>query len=117
MEGISVAKFRGKGFVLASLVAGAAAYFSKKENRDSALEMVNQAKEKLNSNSNVQNLKDTVNDAVSKVKKETENVEENLQDVASAAGHADEDIISANQMLDEGGGQQAIDEYNSSQDK
>ncbi|KGR86085.1 hypothetical protein [Lysinibacillus odysseyi] len=43
-----MAKLKGKGVVLAGLVAGAASYLSKKENRDKAMEYFNQLKGKAN---------------------------------------------------------------------
>lgn len=43
-----MAKLKGKGVVLAGLVAGAASYLSKKENRDKAREYFNQLKGKAN---------------------------------------------------------------------
>lgn len=43
-----MAKLKGKGVVLAGLVAGAASYLSKKENRDKAMEYFNQFKGKAN---------------------------------------------------------------------
>ena len=43
-----MAKLKGKNVVLAGLVAGAASYLSKKENRDKLIGYINQAKTKVN---------------------------------------------------------------------
>lgn len=41
-----MAKFKGKGVVVAGLLAGAASFLSKKENRDKAMDFLNDAKTK-----------------------------------------------------------------------
>ena len=45
-----------------------------------------------------------------------EYAEETFQEVAKTAGNVAETVIEGNQMLDEGGGQTVIDEYNKMQD-
>lgn len=57
-----MAKLKGKGVVIAGLAAGAASFFSKKENRDKVMEYLNQAKTKVNENETVQNLMSKVQD-------------------------------------------------------
>ena len=47
-----MAKLKGKGVVLAGLVAGAVSFFRKKENRDKVKTYLNQAKQKVNQNNN-----------------------------------------------------------------
>ena len=47
-----MSKLKGKGVVLAGLVAGAVSFFRKKENRDKVKTYLNQAKEKVNQNNN-----------------------------------------------------------------
>lgn len=113
-----MAKFKGKGVVVAGLIAGAASILSKKENRDKAMEIFNQTKEKVNSNEKIQELMNKIPNANSKTSTLTDNepvVEETLKDVASTAGRADDMTIDGNQMLDEGGGQTTIDAYNEKQ--
>ena len=41
-----MAKLKGKGVVMAGLLAGAASFLSKKENRDKAMDFINGAKMK-----------------------------------------------------------------------
>ena len=116
---------KGKGFVLAALAAGAASYLSKKENRDKVTDYLNQAKTKVNENGGVQGLLDkaknaatkTAEDVSDKAEEVTGDLEGKLEEVASTAGSEEQSEIDGNQMLDEGGGQQAIDAFNESQDK
>lgn len=116
-----MAKFKGKGVVAASLLVGAASFLSKKENRDKAMEYLNQAKETVNKNGGVQGLMDKVKTASTSQKdvvvdaNDETYVEETLRDVASTAGHASDMVVDGNQMLDEGGGQSTIDAYNEKQ--
>lgn len=120
-----MAKFKGKGVVLAGLVAGAASFLSKKENRDKVQEYLNTAKEKVNENGGVQGLMQKAQSKVAgtqnqnNVNESDEQVygEETLQDIAKTAGDASEEVIDGNQMLDEGGGQTVIDHYNEEQEK
>lgn len=112
-----MAKFKGKGVVVAGLLAGAASFLSKKENRDKAMDLLNQTKDKVNSNEKVQELVSKVaNSKSTKPLTGNDTVDETLQDVATAAGQANEMVVDSNQMLDEGGGQSAIDAYNKKQE-
>lgn len=114
-----MAKFKGKGVVAASLLVGAASFLSKKENRDKAMDFLNQTKDKVNSNETIQELMSKMPNATTNTANPSaanESVaEESLQDVASTAGHADDSIVEGNKMLDEGGGQTTIDAYNERQ--
>ena len=122
-----MAKFKGKGVVIAGLLAGAARFLSKKENREKVQGYLNLAKEKVNESGGVQGL---VQKAQSKVvgsknpdsttdyqeADQSAYVDETFQDVAKTAGHATDEVIDGNQMLDEGGGKTVIDEYNKEQE-
>lgn len=112
-----MAKFKGKGVVVAGLLAGAASFLSKKENRDKAMEYLNQAKETVNKNGGVQGLMDKVKTGATTQNTDTNEpyVEETLRDVASTAGHKSDVVVDGNQMIDEGGGQSTIDAYNEKQ--
>lgn len=115
-----MAKFKGKGVVVAGLLAGAASFLSKKENRDKAMDYLNQAKETVNKNGGVQGLMDKVKASATPQNAHTDAsnepyVEETLRDVASTAGHESDIVVDGNQMIDEGGGQSTIDAYNEKQ--
>ena len=47
-----MAKLKGKGVVIAGLVAGAISFFRKKDNRDKVMNYLNQAKQKVKSEYN-----------------------------------------------------------------
>ena len=51
-----MAKLKGKNVVLAGIVAGAASYLSKKENRDKLMEYINQVRTKVNDSGGLQGL-------------------------------------------------------------
>ena len=55
-----MAKLKGKGVVVAGLLAGAASFLSKKENRDKAMDYLNKAKGKVNESGGMQGLMDKV---------------------------------------------------------
>ena len=124
-----MAKFKGKGVVIAGLIAGAASFFRKKENRDKVQAYLNVAKDKVNENGGVQGLmqkaqskmtgnnhttQNNVNDKMDTV--QPESVDQSFQEVAKTAAHPTETVIDGNEMLDEGGGQTVIDEYNKEQE-
>ena len=122
-----MAKFKGKGVVIAGLLAGAARFLSKKENREKVQGYLNLAKEKVNESGGVQGLMQKAQSKVAGSKnfdtttdyKEADQsayVDETFQDVAKTAGHATDEVIDGNQMLDEGGGKTVIDEYNKEQE-
>jgi hypothetical protein len=119
-----MAKLKGKGVVVAGLIAGAASLLSKKENRDKLMDYVNQTKEKVNSSGGVQGLVDKVKNAAAGAKQDAEEAvneagtsfEETIEDVANETKTDKASDLDGNQMLDEGGGQQAIDAFNELQD-
>ncbi len=127
-----MAKFKGKGVVIAGLLAGAASFLSKKENRDKAMEYLNQAKQKVDESGGVQGLMDKVKSNGQSMNQTTKEgpagamaaqgadetyVEESLQDVASTAGDASDPVLEGNHMIDEGGVQIAVDMYNEEQEQ
>ena len=88
---------------------------------------LNLAKEKVNENGGVQGLMQKAQSKVAGSKnpdtttdyKEADPsayVDETFQDVAKTGGHATDEVIDGNQMLDEGGGKTVIDEYNKEQE-
>ena len=111
-----MAKFKGKGVVVAGLLAGAASFLSKKENRDKAMEYLNQAKEKAGTLQNNEKVQGLLNKATGKTEDTTvESVEQNLEEVASTAGEAVDEVIEGNNMVDEGA-QTTVQYYNEEQD-
>lgn len=132
-----MAKLKGKGVVLAGLVAGAASFLSKKENRDKAMEYINKAKGKVNEQGGLQgvmekvqskvggntntngNFKDDLDTNIAKsasVGKE-EYTEETLEDVATTAADVADTALEGNQMVEEGGAQATIYHFNEEQEK
>ncbi|MBD8038302.1 3-oxoacyl-ACP reductase [Solibacillus sp. A46] len=131
-----MAKLKGKGVVMAGLIAGAASFLSKKENRDKAMDYLNKAKGKVDESGGVQGLmqkaqeKVTGNDAAhSPVTKDLNtNIaksasvgkdayeEETLEEVAMTAGDVADHTLEGNQMVEEGA-QTTTDYYNDEQDK
>ena len=103
----TMAKLKGKGVVVAGLVAGAAAYLSKPENRDKVMDAVNMAKEK------VTDFVDTQKDALApQAQEEThEGHVETLKEQAKAAAEPDDLTIEENKMLSEGA-QTTVQYYN-----
>lgn len=108
-----MAKFKGKGVVVAGLLAGAASLLSKKENRDKAMEFISDARNKASQvmNEQKQNFQGqaqedgTVHNSVGDV----------AGDVAEGAASKKSLHIEENKFMDEGGAQQMIDEYNKQQ--
>ncbi|MEB2302524.1 hypothetical protein LAV72_23265 [Lysinibacillus xylanilyticus] len=93
-----MAKSKGSGVVLVGLTL-AASYLSKKENRDKALSMFNNAKSKLASYLNTTNIG------------MHENISERIStEVATEAGTSPTKIAS-NEMVAEGGGHTGINYY------
>lgn len=94
-----MAKSKGTGVVIAGL-ALAASYLSKKENREKALNMFNDAKSKLASYLNTTNME------------MHENISERITtEVATEAGTSPTKIAS-NEMVAEGGGHTGINYFN-----
>ena len=87
-----MAKFRGKGFVLSALVAGAASFLSKKENRDMAMKMV-------------QNLS-------SKFGTQQPAIHNSLKEIAETPADVTSQRIRENNFVGEGGAQTALAYYN-----
>ena len=130
-----MAKFKGKGVVIAGLVAGAASFLSKKENRDKVQQYFSLAKDKVNEKGSVQDFilkaqsngsesksnstKDVMNTAVSDIAAvgQKEYVEETIADVALTAADNADTVLEGNHMLGEGGAQTVIHEYNDEQQK
>ncbi|MER2028755.1 MAG: 3-oxoacyl-ACP reductase [Solibacillus sp.] len=134
-----MAKLKGKGVVVAGLLAGAASFLSKKENRDKAMDYLNKAKGKVNESGGVQGLMQKVQDKTSagysnenahpsstgdldtnmaksaSVGKE-DYKEESLEDVAVTAGEIADHTLEGNQMVEEGA-QTTTDYYNHEQEK
>ena len=104
-----MAKMKGKGIVLAGLLAGAASFLSKKENRDKLNEYINGAKGKAT------NYMDDEKANSQNAKSEVENQE--ASDVNSSYGFPlgeakpSTQAINGNEMLGEGGTQQVINEF------
>lgn len=98
---------KAKKTLVAGLVAGAAAFLSKKENRDKVLEVVNTVKEKAAPMIN------SAVDAAKNLKKDEQPTNrEILSKRAQGAASKEPIVIAENEMLDEGGAQELIQEYN-----
>lgn len=131
-----MAKLKGKGIVMAGLVAGAASFLSKKENRDKAMDYLNKAKGKVNESGGMQGLMQKAQEKVSgkddahpsstgdldtnmsksaSVGKE-DYTKESLEDIAVTAGEISDHTLEGNQMVEEGA-QTTTDYYNHEQDK
>jgi|GEM_PF-5450959 len=133
-----MAKLKGKGVVVAGLLAGAASFLSKKENRDKAMDYLNKAKGKVNESGGVQGLMERVqgktagysnedahpsstgdldtNIAKSASVGKDDYKKESLEEVASTAGEVADHTLEGNQMVEEGA-QTTTDYYNYEQDK
>ncbi|MEG0384141.1 MAG: hypothetical protein RR587_14630 [Solibacillus sp.] len=111
-----MAKLKGKGVVLAGLVAGVASMLSKKENRDKAMELLNDAKTKA-----TKVMADQKKNFGS-TSTQNNSMRENLiatgdvaGDVAQAPAGSKSLTIQENKFIDEGGAQTAIDAFNKHQ--
>lgn len=131
-----MAKLKGKGVVVAGLLAGAASFLSKKENRDKAMEYLNMAKDKVNESGGVQGLMQkaqgkvapngdahspAIEDLDTNIAKSAsvgkeDYVEETIEDVAMTAGEIADHTLEGNQMVEEGA-QTTTNYYNHEQDK
>ena len=88
-----MAKLKGKGIVISALVAGAASYLSKKENRDNTMKFFKDMKAQYwGSNQNANN--------------------DSLTEIAETAAGATSTKIRENNFINEGGGQTALAYYN-----
>ena len=138
---IIMAKLKGKGVVVAGLLAGAASFLSKKENRDKAMDYLNKAKGKVNESGGVQGLMQKVqgksdgsagysnedahpsstgdldtNMAKSASVGKDDYKKESLEEVAVTAGEVADHTLEGNQMVEEGA-QTTTNYYNHEQDK
>ncbi len=128
-----MAKFKGKGVVLAGLVAGVLSFLSKKENRDKTMGYLSQLKKGTNSSQkgpiNIQQKMDEFSNAINGTKDEkiagyvamspnaTEKPEkETLEDIAATAAQAVDSVLEGNHMIDEGA-QTTVIHYNEQQDQ
>jgi hypothetical protein len=108
-----MAKLKGKGVVIAGLLAGAASFLSKKENRDKAMVFLNEAKTKAAKVMTDQNQNYPTN--TNRSQEERLPVGEVAGDVAEAAASPNTLTINENEFLSEGGAQRTIAEYNEQQ--
>ena len=92
-----MAKFKGKGVVVAGLLAGAASFLSKKENRDKAMGFLNEVKSKA-TNMEVGN-----------------EIDDLSADFAETAANPEQ--VDENKFISEGGAQKLINDYNFKQHK
>lgn len=89
-----MAKLKGKGVVMAGLLAGAASFLSKKENRDKTMDFINEAKMKTTNEKNM----------------EIGNEIGVIADIAEAAANPLQ--VDENKFISEGGAQKTINDYN-----
>ncbi|MFC7685947.1 hypothetical protein [Ureibacillus sp. GCM10028918] len=93
-----MAKLKGKGVVMTALVAGAASFLSKKENRDNTVKFFKDMKSQFfGSRQNTGT--------------------EPLKEIAETAAGATSTKIRENNFISEGGGQTALAYYNESDQK
>jgi len=132
-----MAKSKGKGVVLAGLIAGVLSFLSKKENRDKAMSYLGQLKKEANSSqkgsANVQQKVDEFFNATQGAKNTTNTKDEKiasfmamspnatekpqketLEDIASTAAQAADSVLEGNHMIDEGA-QTTVNHYNEQQ--
>ena len=132
-----MAKSKGKGVVLAGLIAGVLSFLSKKENRDKAMSYLGQLKKEANSSqkgsANVQQKVDEFFNATQGAKNTTNTKDEKiasfmamspnatekpqketLEDIASTAAQAADSVLEGNHMIDEGA-QTTVSHYNEQQ--
>ena len=132
-----MAKSKGKGVVLAGLIAGVLSFLSKKENRDKAMSYLGQLKKEANSSkkesANIQQKVDEFFNATQGAKNTTNTKDEKiasfmamspnatekpqketLEDIASTAAQAADSVLEGNHMIDEGA-QTTVNHYNEQQ--
>ena len=102
-----MAKFKGKGVVVAGLLAGAASFLSKKENRDKAMEFLNEARTKTTNNFQEGSTNMEIGNEIGVIAK----------DVAETAASPKTLNINENEFINEGGAQKMINDYNFQQHK
>ncbi|MGM9945354.1 MAG: 3-oxoacyl-ACP reductase [Lysinibacillus sp.] len=132
-----MAKLKGKGVVLAGLIAGVLSFLSKKENRDNTMSYLSQLKKEANSfqkgSANIQQKVNEFFNAAQGTKNTTgakdEKIasfmamspnatekpqKETLEDIASTAAQAADSVLEGNHMIDEGA-QTTVNHYNEQQ--
>lgn len=105
-----MAKFKGKGVVVAGLIAGAASFLSKKENRDKAMDFLNDAKSKATNIMSEQKQNLTGTTANMEVSNDIGEVATDFAETAANPKQVDE-----NKFISEGGAQKMINDYNHQQ--
>lgn len=105
-----MAKLKGKGVVVAGLLAGAASFLSKKENRDKALDFINGAKTKATNAMNEQKSNFQGNSANTEVNYAPSDIAADIAETAANPLQVDE-----NKFISEGGAQKTINDYNHQQ--
>ncbi|MDN4495457.1 hypothetical protein [Ureibacillus aquaedulcis] len=93
-----MAKLKGKGVVMTALVAGAASFLSKKENRDNTAKFFKDMKSKLFGSTQHTGT-------------------QSLKEIAETAAGATSTKIRENNFISEGGGQTALAYYNEADQK
>ena len=132
-----MAKLKGKGVVLAGLIAGVLSFLSKKENRDKMMSYLSQLKKEVNSSqkgsANIQqkveaffnatqgseNTTSTKDEKIAGFMAMSPNAtekpqKETLEDIASTAAQAADSVLEGNHMIDEGA-QTTVSHYNEQQ--
>ena len=132
-----MAKSKGKGVVLAGLMAGVLSFLSKKENRDKTMSYLGQLKKEANSfqkgSTNIQQKVNEFFNATQSSKQPTgakdEKIasfmamspnatekpqKETLEDIATTAAQAADSVLEGNHMIDEGA-QTTVAHYNEQQ--
>lgn len=102
-----MAKFKGKSVILAGLALGAASFFRKQENRSKVMEFFNEAKSMSATYDNEHKGKDQ-----SITDDNIQRVEDLAGEVAQTAASTNRTKINANELVGEGGAQQAIQVFN-----
>ncbi|WP_274308372.1 3-oxoacyl-ACP reductase [Solibacillus daqui] len=110
-----MAKFKGKGVVVAGLLAGAASFLSKKENRDKAMVFLNEARDRATKAVNEQKQNFQSNKQYSTEEEHIQSVGDVAGDVAEGAASKKTLAIDENEFISEGGAQRMIDQYNEQQ--
>lgn len=98
-----MAKLRGKGFVISALVAGAASFLRKKENRDKTMKFIH-------------NLKNQASSLLGSKQLNTASGQ-SLKEIAETPASANTTKIRENNFIGEGGGQTALAYYNENDQK
>ena len=132
-----MAKLKGKGVVLAGLIAGVLSFLSKKENRDKTMSYLSQLKNEANSaQKGSVNVKKTVEEFFNATQGAKDNTgtkdekiasfmamspnatekpqKETLEDIATTAAQAADSVLEGNHMIDEGA-QTTVSHYNEQQ--